>query len=121
MLKTRDLLTSIKLKSKIHKTKFASFDLIGKITDEKISKLVIKYKDEVIPYSLLPVEIFKQNNGYKINGPEYIIKKIIERIVISFEDMDTQISIIEIIPDNLKFHITSVSKLPGKFDFFQKI
>ena len=95
--------------------------MIGKITDEKISKLVIKYKDEVIPYSLLPVEIFKQNNSYKINGPEYFIKNVIERIVISFEDMDTQISIIEIIPDNLKTHITSVSKLPGKFDFFQKI
>ena len=110
-----------RLERKIEEAIFVTSDMVGNITQERIPKLVIRIKDEIIPHSLLPVEIFGSDKNYKINGLSEIIGKVIEQVKTSTENMDTKISIVVPIPNDLKSYITSSSKLPGQNHFFQNI
>lgn len=56
-----------RLKRKLKDAKFGSQNVVAVLNDEKIAKLNLMIKDEVIPYSLLPIDIFKAGEGYKIN------------------------------------------------------
>ena len=110
-----------KLYKKLNKSKFLSDKLVGLLTEERIPRLVIRLKGEVIPYNLLPIEIYKTDGTYKINGLSDIIGKVIEQIKVSTQNMDTETSITVPIPNDLKSYITSSSKLPGQMYFFQKL
>ena len=110
-----------RLKRKLKEAKFASNDMVGNITNERIPKLVIRIKDEIIPYNLLPIDIFGSDKFYKINGLSEIIGKVIEQVKTSTQNMDTETSIVVPIPNDLKSYITSSSKLPGQNHFFQNI
>ena len=110
-----------RLKRKLKEAKFESSDMVGNITEERIPKLVIRIKDEIIPYSLLPIQIFGSVNTYKINGLSEIIGNVIEQVKASTQNMDTEVSIVVPIPNDLKSYITSISKLPGQNHFFQEL
>ena len=110
-----------RLKRKLKEANFESRDMVGNITKERIPKLVIRIKDEIIPYNLLPIDVFGSDKNYKINGLSEIIGKAIEQVKTSTQNMDTETSIVVPIPNDLKSYITSSSKLPGQNHFFQKL
>ena len=107
--------------SKIKNVKFTTSEVSGNLTYEKIPKLVIRIDNEIVPYNLLPIEIFESENIYMINGLSKIIEKVIEQIKISSQNMDIDKLITVPIPNDLKPYITSSTKLPGQNHFFQNL
>ena len=110
-----------RLWSKIKNIKFTTSEVRGNLTNEKIPKLVIRIENKIVPYNLLPIEIFESDKNYKINGLSDIIEEIVDQIKISSQNMDNEALITVPIPNDLKSYITSSSKLPGQNHFFQSL
>ena len=127
MVRDNQLIDFKILERKIKNVEFTTKDILGNLTEEKIQKIqkiqkfVIRNDNEIVPYNLLPIEIFECYHTYKIKGLSDIIGKVIEQIRVSTQNMDTETSITVLIPSYLKSYITSSSKLPGQMYFFQKL